>query len=183
TGASASDGVTRNATVDVSLALDAASWEYSLDGGASWSAGSGTSFTLAASTYAAGAIQVRQTDIAGNLSAAATNAAPITVDTNVAAPGSVLAADTGASATDGVTREATFNVSLAPDAANWEYSLDGGASWSAGSGTSFTLAAGSYPAGAIQVRQTDIAGNLSASTASGTALTVDTSVGMPAFAL
>nr|WP_235584437.1 choice-of-anchor U domain-containing protein [Massilia sp. MS-15] len=183
TGASASDGVTRNATVAVSLALDAAGWEYSTDGGASWNVGSGTSFTLAASTYAAGAIQVRQTDIAGNLSAAATNAAPVTVDTNVAAPGSVLAVDTGASATDGITREATFDVSLALDAASWEDSLDGGASWSAGSGTSFTLAAGSYAAGAIQVRQTDIAGNLSASTASGTALTVDTSVGMPAFAL
>lgn len=46
--------------------------------------------------------------------------------------------------------------------ATWSYSLDGGAHWQAGSGTTLALPDGHYEAGAIQVRQTDAAGNDSA---------------------
>ena len=50
-------------------------WQYSLDGGTNWHAGTGSSFSMASdTTYAAGAIQVRQTDIAGNLSDVGSNA-------------------------------------------------------------------------------------------------------------
>jgi hypothetical protein len=46
--------------------------------------------------------------------------------------------------------------------ATWSYSLDGGARWQAGSGNALALPDGHYDAGAIQVRQTDAAGNDSA---------------------
>ncbi|MBL8337276.1 MAG: peptidylprolyl isomerase [Rhodoferax sp.] len=41
----------------------------------------------------------------------------------------------------------------------FDYSLDGGQQWLAGTGSSFTVPAGSYAAGAIRVRQFDAAGN------------------------
>ncbi|MGV2494680.1 BapA/Bap/LapF family large adhesin [Pelagerythrobacter aerophilus] len=60
------DGITSDGTVGISGLEDGASWEYSIDGGTSWVAGAGTSFELAAGEYAAGDVQVRQTDAAGN---------------------------------------------------------------------------------------------------------------------
>ena len=45
-----------------------ATWRYSLDNGQSWTAGVGSSFAVPAGTYAANAIQVSQTDAAGNVS-------------------------------------------------------------------------------------------------------------------
>src|SRR5690606_2374028 len=45
---------------------DGASWEYSLDGGDNWEDGTGTSFELPVGEYAAGDVQVRQTDAANN---------------------------------------------------------------------------------------------------------------------
>ncbi|MFB8829781.1 Ig-like domain-containing protein [Azotobacter sp. CWF10] len=57
-----------------------ASWEYSSDGGQSWSAGSGERFVLAEGRYAAGAVQVRQTDAAGNVGAVGSHASAIIVD-------------------------------------------------------------------------------------------------------
>jgi hypothetical protein len=182
TGASATDGITKNGTVAVTLAGDAAGWEYSVDGGAHWTAGSGTSFTLGEGSHAIGAVQVRQTDTAGNVNTA-TNAAAITVATSVAAPGLSLTSDTGASATDGITKNGTVAVSLAGDVAGWEYSVDGGAHWSAGSGTSFTLGEGSHAIGTVQVRQTDTAGNTSTAGSNTQAIKVDTALAAPTFAL
>ncbi len=46
--------------------------------------------------------------------------------------------------------------------AAWEYSTNGGITWVKGKGSSFALAEGSYAERAIEVRQTDKAGNLSA---------------------
>jgi hypothetical protein len=183
TGSSASDGITSNATVDVTLPIDAASWEYSVDAGAHWNTGSGTSFSLAEGSYAIGAVKVRYTDVAGNASAATGNTAAIKIDQTVAAPAMALATDTGASNSDGVTNNTGVNVTLATDTASWEFSSDGGAHWNPGSGTSFTLGEGVYAAGAVQVRQTDIAGNLSAATSNAAAITIDTTAGAPSFAL
>ena len=89
----------------------------------------------------------------------------LTVDTKAPlAPTSVaLAADTGSSDSDGITTNRNVNVTLAEAGGSWEYSTDSGGSWSAGSGTSFTLAANqTYAANTIQVRQTDAAGNVGA---------------------
>ncbi len=183
TGNAANDGRSNDGRIDVGLAGDVASWEYSTNGGGSWQAGSGSSFTLGAGTYATGQVRVRQTDIAGNASAAAANAAPFDIDTSVAAPTLALASDTGANASDGISRVGTVNVMLAADVAGWEYRTGGSAAWTSGSGFSFTLGPGSYAAGEIQVRQTDTAGNLSAAGSNAGAITIRDAAPAPSFAL
>ncbi|MFB8829782.1 hypothetical protein ACE0DR_11615 [Azotobacter sp. CWF10] len=175
TGASAADGLTSAGTVLVSGLEAGASWEYSTDGGQSWTAGSGERFVLAEGGYAAGVVQARQTDAAGNTGAAGSNLAAITVDTTAPAePVLTLASDTGTSAADGLTSAGTILVSGLEAGASWEYSSDGGQSWSAGSGERFVLAEGRYAAGTLQVRQTDAAGNTGAAGSNGAAITVDT---------
>ncbi len=73
------------------------------------------------------------------------------------------------------TRAGTLQVSGLEAGAQWSYSLDGGSTWSTGSGSSLTLPVGSYAANQIQVRQTDAAGNTSASSGKLTsAVVVDT---------
>lgn len=72
-----------------------------------------------------------------------------------------LAADTGISATDGITSNPVMNVTGIRSGATWRYSLDQGATWLTGSGSSFTLSAGTYVSGTIQARQTDQFGSQS----------------------
>ena len=173
TGSSASDGLTNNGTVVVSGLVAGNLWQVSLNGGA-WSAGSGSSFTLAAGSYAPGSIAVRQSNAAG-VSASATNAAAITVDLAAPlAPTLALVADTGKSATDRITGNPTFAVGQLEAGASWEVSLNGGASWSVGSGAAFNAPDGTYAAGAIAVRQRDAAGNLGAPRATTASVTIDT---------
>ena len=95
-------------------------------------------------------------------------------NTAPAAPTSVaLAADTGNS-TDGITMNRNVNVTLDEAGGTWEYSTDSGATWTAGSGSSFMLASNQiYAANAIKVRQTDAAGNVGTSGGIATAVTVD----------
>ncbi|MDH2292983.1 Ig-like domain-containing protein, partial [Cobetia sp. 10Alg 146] len=57
-----------------------ATWEVSLDGGTTWDARTGTTFTLDEGSYADGVVQIRQTDLAGNVSDAV-NLGAVTVDT------------------------------------------------------------------------------------------------------
>lgn len=57
------------------------------------------------------------------------------------------------------TRTGVLEVSTSEAFTTWSYSLDGGRTWSEGSGTRMVLPEGSYPVGSIQVRQTDLAGN------------------------
>jgi hypothetical protein len=174
TGSSASDGITRNGVVNITGLETGASWEFSTNGGTTWAAGTGTSFTLASGSYAADAVQVRQTDLAGNFGGVGRIATALTVDTTAAAPTQALATDSGASASDGTTNVGAVNVGGLESGATWAYSTDGGANFTAGTGTSFTLPAGTYAIGAVQVRQTDVAGNTSAVGGNAAALTVDT---------
>ncbi|BBP45129.1 hypothetical protein THMIRHAS_05020 [Thiosulfatimonas sediminis] len=164
TGSSAVDGITSGNVVNVSALEAGATWEYSLDGGSNFTAGTGTSFNLADdTTYNIGDVQVRQTDVAGNTSLAGSNAMAWTEDsTNPAAPTIALNSDTGSSAADGITSDNVVNVSALEAGATWEYSLDGGSNFTAGTGTSFNLADDTtYNIGDVQVRQTDVAGNTS----------------------
>jgi VCBS repeat-containing protein len=83
TGSSFTDGISQNGTITVGALEAGATWEYSTDSGNTWFMGSGTSFTLGQGTYAAGALLMRETDLAGNVQTGplmATNAAAITVD-------------------------------------------------------------------------------------------------------
>ncbi len=74
-----------------------------------------------------------------------------------------------------ISKVNTVQISGLETGAQWSYSLNGGIDWNAGSGASLVIPDGSYTANAIQIRQTDAAGNTSASTGKLTsALNVDT---------
>ena len=144
-GSSAIDGITNVGTFSVGATESGATVEYSTDG---------TTWSTTAPTAVAGAnsIEVRQTDVAGNVSASTTLA--FTLDTVAAAPTLTLDSDSGSSAVDGITNVGTFSVGATEAGATVEYSTDGGTTWST---TAPTAAAG---ANSIDVRQTDVAGNV-----------------------
>ena len=184
TGSSPSDGVTRDGTVNVSGIETGALWQYSLNGGTNWVSGVGSSFVLPVGSYAAGIVRARQTDITGNNSPAGSLAIVITVDTSASAPTLALANDTGSSGLDGITKDGTVNVGGLEAGASWQYSINGGGTWATGTGSSFTLAVGTYAAGALQAQQTDLAGNTSPIGSSNAAITVDsTAPAAPTFSL
>lgn len=134
--------------------------------GGTWSVTAGS--TLSDGTYD---ITATATDAAGNVSPAS-SALSLEIDTSVEPPLFGLENDTGASDSDRITRDGTVSVTLAPDVASWEYSTDGGSTWSPGSGTSFTLQEGTYASPNVQVSQTDVAGN-TATTAFAVEIVVD----------
>ena len=78
TGESNSDGITNDGRVNVGV-LAAAAWKYSTNGGADFTAGSGSSFTLTQGIYAADAVQVVQT--VSGIDSAAARLDAVTVDT------------------------------------------------------------------------------------------------------
>ncbi len=176
-GASGTDKITTLGTVDVGGIEAGSTWEYSQDGGASWSAGSGSSFTLTGDGLKS--VVVRQTDGAGN---ASVNSAALnfTLDTAVAAPAIALASDAGSSASDAITNVGTVAVTGLEPGASWQYSTNGGTTWSAGSGSSFTVSGDG--AKSVIVRQTDVAGNVSAASAA-LDFTLDTTIATPALTL
>jgi hypothetical protein len=161
---SAGDQITSDATVILGNVETDATVAYSIDAGISWT----SSFTA---VEGANQVQVRQTDAAGNVSTA-TDALSFTFDTKVAIPTLGLDSDTGSSSTDGVSSSGKIDVSAIEAGASWRYSSNSGGSWTQGEGDSFVLAQGSYAAEAVQVEQTDVAGNVSAIAKAG-ALTID----------
>ncbi|WP_296291269.1 hypothetical protein [Limnohabitans sp.] len=192
TGVNTNDGITRNGRFNVTDVLSGHTWQYSLDGGTTWTTGSGTFFIAPADSYALGAIQLRQTSEGGLVSAVDKTLRAITIDTSAAAPTLALAADTGTSNVDFVTNNGTINVTGLEDGATWRYRLGGG-DWQtggavlAGGRSSFVLPSSGllgtrYEAFDIQVEQTDRAGNTSAITSYANAVTVRTTPPVMAFA-
>jgi len=158
--ATQSDAITSDTTVIIDGLENTSTFEYSLDGGANWITGTGSSFELAENTtYADGDVLVRTTDIAGNVSTPVSVGA-VTTDNTADTVTLSLAEDTGRDDNDGITQDTTVNVTGLESSSTWQYSTDYGNTWIAGSGTSFELEENtSYNAGQIQVRTTDIAGN------------------------
>ena len=113
-------------------------------------------------------LRVTATDIAGNVSAAAS--LTLTLDTAVAAPGVSLANDTGISAQDNITSTGTLSLTGIETSATVQYSINGGTTWT----SSFTPVLGSD---SVAVRQIDVAGNVSAATTLN--FTLDTSTPTP----
>ena len=132
-------------------------------------------------------ITARAIDVAAN-TGPASPALTVTVDTTApAAPGIALSSDTGSSSSDKKTNDATLAISSIEAGATWEYKLDtngdsdtdndgnpatnddlDGISFSSGTGTTIPKTAFSGATDGIQrvlVRQTDVAGNNSASSA------------------
>src|SRR5581483_10389793 len=156
TGSSNSDHITSSGLIDVSGLETNASWQYSTDNGAHWTNGSGSSFTLTGD--GAKTVLVHQTDTAGNTSSDTTF--NLTFDTtNPSAPTPALHSDTGSSNSDHVTNNGQVDVGGLEAAASWQYSTDGGAHWTTGSGSSFTLTGDG--AKSVLMHQTDLAGNTS----------------------
>ncbi|NVN97948.1 MAG: Ig-like domain-containing protein, partial [Geobacteraceae bacterium] len=146
TGASSSDGITKDGSLVVTVVESGAHAEYSTNGGNSWS----STFNAAEGINN---VQVRQVDAAGN--PGSSSSISFTLDTTPpAAPDVTLANDTGSSSSDHITKDGTLNLSGFENGATVEYSIDGGKNWSA----SFTPTEG---ANNVLVHQIDVAGNTS----------------------
>ena len=154
-------------TVNVGVESNA-TWEYSVDNGINWTAGSGTSFSfdLADNTYSAGHIKVKQTDLYKNISVVTANDDVIIIDTEPPAKPTVTYPGNG--------KINTVTVTKATGATTWEYSVNNGNTWTAGSGNSFNLTDAIYTAGHIKVRNADSYGNVSEETANDYQTTIDT---------
>ncbi|MCX8519029.1 MAG: Ig-like domain-containing protein, partial [Methylophilaceae bacterium] len=169
TGSSASDSITSNTTINVFGLESGATWQYQEDNG-TWADGTGSSFTASTGEHS---YLVRQIDVAGNTRATST-AVTYTFDTSAPATLSLtLASDTGISASDNLTSNATINVSGLESGATWQYQEDNSA-WLTGTGASFIASTGTH---SYSVRQTDAAGNTS--TTNAVTYTFDTSALAP----
>ena len=127
----AGDNITVSNVIQVSGLEDptaGTTWEYSVDAGKTYTAGTGSTFNVDfAKTYAKGNIVVHQTDLAGNVSVAATNSADWTILPNeavtpstpalVVTPQAVSAAGTASASTGNMT----FNFS----AGTYQYTISG----------------------------------------------------------
>ena len=165
TGTSNSDLITSDGTLTLANLEAGATVQYSVDGGTTWTG----SFTA---VEGANTVEVRQTDVAGNVSAVGT--LTFTLDTTVVAPGVSLTNDTGTSNSDLITSDGTLTLANIEAGATVQYSVDGGTTWTG----SFTAVEG---ANTVDVRQTDVAGNVSAV---GTlTFTLDTTVAAPGVSL
>jgi hypothetical protein len=147
-----------------------ATWEYTTNAGQSWQQGQGSSFTLADGAYGDGQVQIRETDLAGNIGTPVYLGAS-TVDTVAAPIKLVLVQDSGVFADNGdlVTRNGMVDVAVdgIETGAAVVFSMDGGNSWQPVNGEhghSFTLPEGSYAPGSVQVMVIDLAGNESTTT-------------------
>ncbi|WP_244105203.1 beta strand repeat-containing protein, partial [Burkholderia ambifaria] len=147
-GSNATDHITNVGTLNLSGVETGATVQYSVDNGAHWN----TSFSP---VEGLNNVQVRQIDLAGNTSSA--TSLSFTLDTSAAAPGVALTTDSGSSATDHITNVGTLNLSGIESGATVQYSVDNGAHWN----TSFSATEG---VNNLQVRQIDIAGNISNAT-------------------
>lgn len=156
-GAASNDGITSNGTINITGLETGATWEYSLNNGARWDLGSGTSFVVPVGTYATQYVQVRQTDQAGNPSEVTKYSGSLDIRTAPVTPSVALATPDSGTPADGITNSGIVNVGqlLSTTGSSWQYSINNGSTWSTGSGTSFTLADGVYAANQIQVRQSD----------------------------
>lgn len=149
TGSSPVDSITTDGALTVGGLEANAVLAYSNDGGATW-----TNAFIA--KEGANTVQVRQTDLAGNVSAVAT--LEFVLDTAVpSTPGVALLNDTGSSPSDNITKDGALSVS-AESSAKVEYSTDNGSTWT----SAFSAKEG---ANVVQVRQTDLAGNVSGAAA------------------
>ena len=158
----AATDVTLTGTVDIpadavkskstlGLTIDGNDYSATINDDGTWDATVPTSVLLAATTKEVG-VTLTVEDVAGNSSSSTfTQAYTIDQDAPVA-PGVGLASDTGASASDLITKDGTLSYTDVEDDATLQYSIDDGATWS----DNFTAAEG---VNTVLVRQTDVAGN------------------------
>jgi hypothetical protein len=169
-GRSASDGITNDGKVNVTgLQVGGKGYQYSTNGGTTWVAGTGSSFTLSPGFYAANRVLVRQIDNDNVPSDPAVLTSAITVDTTAPSAPRLSALDA----------DGTVSVTGLEANAIYQYSTNGGANWVTFTGSSFELNTGIYAANDVRVRQIDVAGNVSASSNNRTAWSVDDNISNP----
>ena len=144
TGLDVTDGITRNGVWDVESDMV---WEFSLDQGATWTRGTGSSFEVKGD--GAKMIWVRARDDAGNTSEI--------VRVNCVLDTMPPAAVAVSGQSEGVTN--SLKLSRIEPGARWEYSLDEQRSWAAGQCTALGISGNSLSR--IWLRQVDLAGNAS----------------------
>ncbi|WED25381.1 VCBS domain-containing protein [Vibrio sp. DW001] len=161
TGSDNSDLITSDGALTIGGQEAGATVEYSTDNGHTWT----SSFTP---QQGSNTVSMRQTDTAGNVS---TNTSlTFTLDNTITAPTVSLRNDTGphsVNTPDLITKDSQLSIQTEAGA-KVEYSNDGGHTWTA----VFNPVEG---VNNLQVRQTDIAGNLSPATYF--SFTLDTSPG------
>ncbi|AWN40213.1 Ig-like domain-containing protein [Methylobacterium durans] len=166
TGASQSDRITSDAHVTATATQAGASLSYSLDGGTF-----GGSYDPASLADGVHTLAVRQTDLAGNASAAAY--LTFTLDRGAPeAPAVTLAADTGLPG-DGITKDGHLSAQPSEAGDSLSYVVDGKAS------ATYDPAMLGDGAHTVAVRYTDAAGN--AATSAAVSFTLDTTA--PALAV
>ena len=144
TGLSVTDGITGNGIWDVASEIN---WEFSLDHGATWTRGMGSSFEVTGD--GAKVIWVRSWDDAGNTS----EIVRVNCVLDTTAPGAL-----GVSGqTEGVTN--SLRLSGIEPGARWEYSLDEQRSWAPGQCSALGILGNNLSR--IWLRQMDLAGNAS----------------------
>ncbi len=138
--------------INVGLLEDNATWQYSINAGATWQDGVESSFMLVAgANYRQGDIRIKQTDKAGNIN-------EVISEEIITAPNIVLKlkSDTGLNNADNYS----YNGDIIVDAGinksrDWQWSANAtraNPTWTDGSGTTFSLAAGTYDQNNIRVR-------------------------------
>jgi len=148
TGLSITDGITGNGIWDVASEIN---WEFSLDHGATWTRGMGSSFEVTGD--GAKVIWVRSWDDAGNTS----EIVRVNCVLDTTAPGAL-----GVSGqTEGVTN--SLRLSGIEPGARWEYSLDEQRSWAPGQCSALGILGNNLSR--IWLRQMDLAGNASSAQA------------------
>ncbi|WP_343640700.1 hypothetical protein [Roseateles sp.] len=157
----AGDLLTADGTVIVAGIEPGAAWSYSLDGGATWM--DGRDDRIPASDLGPAAdrdrevqVQVRQTDAVGNTSASASLA--FTLLKALPALTASLANDTGASAQDQITRDASLTISGVEASARTQFRLAGSQAWLEGDVHALFGADDAYT---VELRQIDVVGRAS----------------------
>lgn len=119
-------------------------------------------------------IIVQSKDVSGNVSNTTSNPTAFTINTEAPNKPNVIFPNS-------ITNTGLVTVSLAPNAALWEYSINTGSgeNWIAGVGTTFLLPNGTYSIGVIGVRNTDLAGNVSETTTNDFEITADIAFILP----
>ncbi|MDQ8035295.1 MAG: hypothetical protein REJ50_25095, partial [Bordetella sp.] len=165
-GGSASDGISNDGHIKVTGVNPGNDWEYTTDGGKTWTKGTNDEFVLPEGDFPPGAIQVRQINGAGDKSPVGQSPIAIVIDktpptTDFDAPSVKLKHDAGTSGSDGRSNDGTMLVDGVTPGNGWEYTTDNGKTWTKGTGDTFDLPEGDHPPGTVQVRQVDLAGNTS----------------------
>ena len=154
---------TQGGDISIITDLSVISCQYSLDGGASWTPVASTGlFTLVEKTYAINEVQVKCTDMEGNIRIIA-NTTELYIDHTGPTGLDVTFPSSTTPTTMFLVGRGIVNVSLPTDAVSWKYSVNNGYSWKTivrdSPNSYFLLKEGTYTINAIQVICTDADGN------------------------